>query len=262
VPTDSNRPLVAGVIAVLVIVGLAGAFFLLSRPQATQGCLHGEYQVLPTADHQVTAADLSAIQLITEHRLSEAGIAGAVVSTSGTDRMVVDLPCVENEEDVRRLIGSTGQLDFVPIPKGQEGVAAGTVLGTSLPPCPTDLTTMSTPCVLFSADQIDTASAGFAQGTDQRAVDFTLKSAGADLFDEFASVAYDGPNSVSNQQFAIVVDGTVVSAPTVNARSFGGKGQIWGQAFTAAEINNLVTVLQSGALPLPIEEVSFVKVAQ
>ena len=57
-----------------------------------------------------------------------------------------------------------------------------------------------------------------------------------------------------------MLDGTVVSAPTVNAQRFGGQGQISG-SFTSAEVTNLVTVLKYGALPLSVEEVSFSKIS-
>ncbi len=71
-----------------------------------------------------------------------------------------------------------------------------------------------------------------------------------------------GNNDPSNEQFAIVLDGTVVSAPTVNAQRFGGSGQIARLAgFTGPKSTNLVTVLKYGALPLAIEEVSFSKIS-
>ena len=226
-----------------------------------QGGLRGEYRAIPTADHAVTSSDLETIRTIIENRINQYGVAEPVVQTQGTDRIVVEIPGVTNEQDVRQLIGSTGRLDFVPIPKGETGIGAGTVLGTGLPACPAALASISTPCVLFSGDQIDTASAGFTGTTNERAVDFTLKGTGATLFDKFAAVAFVGTNSTSNEQFAIVLDGSVVSAPSVNARSFGGKGQISGSFTTSAEVNNLVTVLKYGALPLSVEEVSFSKIS-
>ncbi len=224
-----------------------------------QGGLRGEYRALGTADHPVTAEDMSTIRTIIENRINQYGVAEPVVQTQGSDRIVVEIPGVSNEQDVRNLIGSTGRLDFVPIPRSTTGVAQGTVLGTDLPACPSSLSSISVACVLFSGDQIASSAAAFTQ-TNQRAVDFTLKGTGSSLFDQFANVAYVGPDSPSNQQFAIVLDGTVVSAPTVNAQRFGGQGQISG-SFTSAEVTNLVTVLKYGALPLSVEEVSFSKIS-
>jgi preprotein translocase subunit SecD len=76
-----------------------------------------------------------------------------------------------------------------------------------------------------------------------------LKSEGARLFDEYAA-------EHQGEQFAIVLDDIVQSAPTINAPRFGGQAQISGN-FTPAEAANLVTVLKFGSLPLEIREVGF-----
>lgn len=225
-----------------------------------QGGLVGEYQAIPTQTHPVTAADMSTIATIIESRINGLGVTEPVVQTQGSDRIVVEIPGVSNEQQVRDLIGSTGRLDFVPIPRTMTGVGQGTTLGTSLPACPDNLASLANPCVLFSGDQINSSSPGVDSTTGARVVNFTLKSEGSTLFDKFAAVAFVGNNSPNNEQFAIVLDGTVVSAPTVNAARFGGSGQISG-SFTSAEVNNLVTVLKYGALPLAIKEVSFSKIS-
>jgi len=77
---------------------------------------------------------------------------------------------------------------------------------------------------------------------------------GARLFDQYAASHF-------GQQFAIVLDGIVQSAPTIQAQRFGGKAQISGSFTTQAEVNQLVTVLNYGALPNAVEEVSFSKIS-
>ena len=226
-----------------------------------QGGLRGEYQAQPAPDHPVTADDMATIRTIIENRINQYGVAEPVVQTQGSDRVVVEIPGVSDVEAVRQLIGSTGLLQFVPIPKNYAtAVGQGTHLGTDLPACPTDLTTITTPCVLFNGDQLASAASGIDSTSGQRVVNFTLKGPGADLFDKFANVAYVGPNSASNQQFAIVLDGNVVSAPSVNAQRFGGTGQINGN-FSTADVTSLVTVLKYGSLPLQISEVSFSQIS-
>jgi preprotein translocase subunit SecD len=86
-------------------------------------------------------------------------------------------------------------------------------------------------------------------------VDITLRDEGARIFDEYAAQHNNG-----RDQIAIVLDGIVQSAPTINASRFGGKVQIQG-SFATAEVTNLVTVLKYGALPNPIEEVSFSQIS-
>jgi preprotein translocase subunit SecD len=92
-------------------------------------------------------------------------------------------------------------------------------------------------------------------GTDSaggRAVAFSLKDEGARLFADYTTA------NVGNF-FAIVLDGTVVSAPYIQSPITGGSGIITGGSgggFTAAEMNNLVTILRYGSLPFPIQEIS------
>jgi preprotein translocase subunit SecD len=225
-----------------------------------QGGLRGEYRAIATSDQPLTAEAMANIRTIIENRINQYGVAEPIVQTQGNDRIVVEIPGVSNEQDVRDLIGSTGRLDFVPIPRNSNPVTDGQALGTNLPNCPENLQAITTPCVLFSGDQLASAAAGIDPTTNQRVVSFTLRDQGAVLFDRFADVGFVGLNSPQNQQFAIVLDGNVVSAPSINAASFGGRGQIDG-SFTTSEMTALVTVLKYGALPNEIEEISFSRIS-
>ncbi len=249
----------------IVVVGLAALaidFVRLSRPftdelcappTATSGCidtrlgldlqggLRGEYRALPTETSPINAATLVDIRSIIENRINQYGVSEPIVQTQGSDRIVVEIPGVTNVEQVRALIGSTGRLDFVEVPPAR---ANEVVPGARIPP---DLR------VIFSGNQIASAAAGFTQ-TGLRAVDITLRDEGARIFDEYARQHYQ-------EQFAIVLDGIVESAPTIQATSFGGKAQISGNFSTQAEVNQLVTVLRYGALPNAIEEVSFSRIS-
>jgi protein-export membrane protein SecD len=217
-----------------------------------QGGLRGEYQAKGTADRPVNAENLSDIRTIIENRINAFGVSEPVVQTQGADRIVVEIPGVANPDEVRNLIGSTGLLQFVPIPVSMTGVGEGSPIPTNAPPCPESLSNLAAPCVLFNGDQIDSASPGF-DAQNRRGVSFTLKPDGARLFDELARVH-------QGNQFAIVLDGIVQSAPSINAQRFNGQGIITG-SFTQADITQLVTVLRFGALPLEVEEVSFSRIS-
>ena len=207
-------------VIVIAVAALAIDFFTIQRPFTdqicapptnTQGCidtrlgldlqggLRGEYQALPTADKPVTADNMNTIKTIIENRINQFGVAEPVVQTQGTDRLVVEIPGVSDVDAVRQLIGSTGRLDFVPVPSGTTTISQGTVLGTSLPACAPNTTTFTAPCVLFSGDQVASAAAGTDQTTGQRAVNFTLGSQGTALFANYSR------NNVGNQ-FAIVLE--------------------------------------------------------
>ena len=165
----------------------------------------------------------------------------------------MELPGVADPEDLRKLIGTTGRLDFIGVPDAYANQVIG---GQPLPPGlanpPLCTSTTAEGCILFSGDQIASAAPG-QDSTGQNAVNLTLKSDGSAKFDAYAAAHYQ-------KQFAIVLDGIVQSAPTLQATHFGGNAQITGN-FTAAEMNNLVTVLKFGSLPLEIKEVGFTQLS-
>ena len=81
-----------------------------------QGGLRGEYRALPTETSPITPQTLADIRTIIENRINQYGVAEPIVQTQGSDRIVVEIPGVSNEQEVRSLIGSTGRLDFVEVP--------------------------------------------------------------------------------------------------------------------------------------------------
>ncbi|MGH9064518.1 MAG: protein translocase subunit SecD [Acidimicrobiales bacterium] len=91
---------------------------------------------------------------------------------------------------------------------------------------------------------IKTANAGLNTQTGQWQVNFTLTAKGSPTFDSIATANYQ-------KQVAIVLDGVVESAPVIQARTFGGKGQITG-SFTESQAKDLALELRYGALPVQL----------
>jgi preprotein translocase subunit SecD len=213
-----------------------------------QGGLRVEYQALPAGGKTPTQSDLNTIKDIVERRVNSTGVAEPLVQTQGSDRIVVEIPGVSDPDSIRKLIGATGTLDFVPLPVDRFGSNAnpGAERATQGQPLPS-------PAIppLFSGDQIASANPG-TDSAGGRAVQFTLKDQGAKLFADYTT------KNVGNF-FAMVLDGTVVSAPYIQSPITGGSGIITGGSgggFTASEMNNLVTILRYGSLPYPIQEIS------
>jgi len=215
-----------------------------------QGGLRGEYRALPANGVGVSTDGLANIRTIIENRINQYGVAEPIVQTQGSDRIVVEIPGVTNEQDVRSLIGSTGRLDFVPIPTSlsvNQGQPMDLITATT---CPAG-GVVTTICILFSGDQLDSATIG----QDERgntAVNFVLKDAGQRLFSEWTA-------GHVNEQFAIVLDSTIISAPVIQGPITGGNVQITSGSiggFPQAEAKQLVDVLRFGALPFPVEELS------
>ena len=199
-----------------------------------EGGLRVEYQALPVGDRAPDTEALGVIRDIVERRVNQTGVAEPVVTTQGTDRIVVELPGVEDPDSVRSLIGQTGQLQFVPIPDDATAIGDGQTIDYP---------------ALFSGVEIESATIGSDQ-TGQRTVNFVLKSEGARMFAEHTRANV-------GKQFAITLDNVVISAPNINEEIPNGQVQIsagGAGGFPVKEAQNLVTVLKFGSLPFPIRE--------
>ena len=201
-----------------------------------EGGLRVEYQAMPVDGVKPSAADMAIIKDIVERRVNSTGVSEPVVTTQGSDRVVVELPGVTDPEAVRRLVGQTGRLEFVPL--GSTQMQQGQTIDlVRYPPS-------------FSGDQVTSPTVG----TDENgrpSVNFNLKDEGKAKF-----AAYTAQNIGS--YFAIVLDGTVISAPQIQASIPNGQVQITqGVAgFPPKEAAELVTILKFGSLPFPITALS------
>src|SRR5215204_7460242 len=95
-----------------------------------EGGLRVEYQALPKDGQNPTPESMDVIKDIIERRVNTTGVSEPVVLVQGSDRVVIELPGVSDVDNVRRLVGQTGQLDFVPLPdvSPNNPPAAGTEL--------------------------------------------------------------------------------------------------------------------------------------
>ncbi len=201
------------------------------------------YQVVATEDRAATPEILEQTRTIIANRVNATGVAEPVVVTQGEDRISVDLTGLEAESDfgsVRSLIGTTGVLEFTPVPPA---CASEVLQGARLPACMLGVEP------IFDGTEIAAARVEQDQTTSEIVVNLELKDNGARLFDEHAADHF-------GEQFAIVLDGIVESAPSINARRFGGQAQISGD-FTIEQATNLIAVMRYGPLPLEIREVGF-----
>ena len=241
----------------LIIVVFVAAIVssLLPNPKATaEGCpgfcpnlgldlvggLRGEYQVIATDNQAVTPDILN--QTRDHHRGPRQLDRRRRSPTSrpqGGNRITVELPGAADADEIRqprghdRSAGLRGRAQ--PVRELDRGRAAAA--GRAWTRRPSSAATRSAP------------RAPGPTRPASLAVDLELKETGANLFDDYAKAHYD-------ERFAIVLDGKVISAPTINATSFNGRAQISG-SFTTETMNDLVTVLKFGSLPLEIKEVGF-----
>ena len=216
-----------------------------------QGGLKVEYRVDPAGGKIPTLGDVEVVKGIIERRVNSTGVSEPVVVTSGTDRIVVEVPGISDTAAIRKLVGQTGQLQFVPIPSAMTPPQGQTPLDmTNAPACPQS-GQPSAPCVLFDGGELASASVGSDQ-QGRRTVDFVLKPNGRDLFAAWTAAHV-------NEYFAIVLDNVVISAPVIQGSIPGGNVQISSgslSGFSKQEADGLVNVLRFGSLPFPVEELA------
>ena len=195
-------------------------------------------------------------------RLDQYGVDDPEIKVERADRISIRLPAVEDPKRVSRLISSNAQLEFrlVGFPPGGGGVDSREEIlqhyGGSLPE---DLEILEgdkqgegeTDTLYYAVEKQgiltgrDFRNARAGRGSlDTPIVEFQLQPQATAAFGEAT-----GANVGSG--LAIVLNGRVVSAPRIQSRIDGGVGMIEGN-FAQAEVQDLVTVLRSGALPVRV----------
>ena len=204
------------------------------------------FNVAGLASMQTGTVDQS-IEII-RRRLDPEGTKEPIIQRQGLDRILVQLPGVDDPEAVKRLLGRTAKLTFQLVDMqmtAAEAIQRGrTPPGTILMKSASDdgRKYLIEKRVMVSGEMLDGATANFDQN-NRPAISFNLNSNGARRFGKVTGENIGRP-------FAIVLDGQVVSAPTIQSQIFGS-GQITGD-FSVAETNELALVLRAGALPAPL----------
>ena len=185
---------------------------------------------------------------IIRRRIDPDGTKEPIIQRQGKDRVLVQLPGVDDPETIKRLLGRTAKLTFQLVDTsltGAEAITRGRVPpGSVLLPGDGDdsQSYVVEKRVMVSGEMLDGATASFDQN-NRPSVSFNLNATGAKKFGRVTGANIGRP-------FAIILDGKVVSAPTIQSQIFGS-GQITGQ-FTVAETNELALILRAGALPAPL----------
>jgi preprotein translocase subunit SecD len=188
-----------------------------------------------------------AIQTI-ERRVNELGVAEPIVARhGGQNQILVQLPGVDDPERAKEIIRSTAFLEKKQVERAgfQSEESARQAYGGEVP---TDLQVLPGEAgewyvvrraPVITGRDLRTARQQLDQ-FNRAAVGFTLSQEGARKFDAFTSANI-------GRQLAIVLDGRVISAPTIEGRIID-QGQITGN-FTTQSANELALQLRSGALP-------------
>lgn len=186
---------------------------------------------------------------VVRRRIDPAGNKEVLIAPQGTDRIVVQVPGDNDPQALRELINRTGQLSFHrhdPTVSLQDAMSGLLPPGRMFVPYAELAGSGGPGLVLYedaevTGDMVQTASA--TQNTDGGGfqINFTFDQRGARRFAEYTR---DNIGAV----FAIVLDGEIISAPTIQSAITQGSGRITG-SFTAQEANDTALLIRSGALP-------------
>jgi len=189
------------------------------------------------------------IQII-ERRVNELGTVEPLIQREGTDRILVQVPGLQDPTRLKQLLGKTAKLDFhmVDVNVSPEQAQQG-----RLPPEDQLLHGAGKEAsqlyvvekrALVSGAELTDAQPGFDQRTNEPIVQFRFNTSGARKFAQATQENVGKP-------FAIVLDNEVISAPVIREPILGGSGQISGN-FTVQSANDLAILLRAGALPAPL----------
>lgn len=207
------------------------------------------------------------------NRIDQFGVAEPTIHRQAANEIVVQLPGIKDPKRAVEIIGKTAQLEFklvddaapvaaeIPgvIKAGEEEALLAKFAGKL--PAEDELLfeksvnretgevskrpVLIRKQVLMTGDLLTAAKVSIDERFNEPYVSITFNSAGAKLFDEIT-----GANV--KKRFAIILDGTVYSAPVIQERISGGSAQITGR-FSMEEAKDLGIVLRAGALPAPVK---------
>ncbi len=183
---------------------------------------------------------------IVRRRIDETGVVDPIITRQGQDRIVVQLPGVEDPDRIKQLLGKTARMTFQLVDEQANPTAAVPPPGVVFLPLtdkPGQKIAVRKRVEVDGANLTD-ARAGQNPQTGDWVVNFAFDSLGTRRFADVSRAQVGHP-------FAIVLDNKVISAPVIREPITGGRGQISGN-FTAASATDLAVLLRAGALPAPL----------
>ena len=195
--------------------------------------------------YRTSTALAQAIEVV-DRRVNELGTTEPIGQRQGDDRILVQVPVLQDPQRLKEILGQTAKLTFQMVDESvpvQDAIKTRPPAGSSVlysqddPPVPYLIYNQ----VLVSGENLVDAQATYNSQNNEPVVSFKFDNKGATRFGQATA------NNVG-KRFAIVLDNQVISAPVIREPILGGTGQISGN-FTAQSANDLAVLLRAGALP-------------
>ncbi len=208
----------------------------------------------PVAARKVQEQALKQNITTLHNRINELGVAEPVIQQQGLDRIVVQLPGVQDTAKAKDILGRTATLEIRMVDEGTEARAAET--GSGAVPFGDEryLERSGQPVivkkqVILTGDNLTDAQPGFDQQTQEAAVHLTLDAKGARIFRDVTR------ESIGKRMAILLFEkgkGEVVTAPVIRSEIGGGRVQISGR-MTTTEAADTALLLRAGSLAAPME---------
>ena len=187
------------------------------------------------------------------NRINELGVAEPVIAQQGADRIVVQLPGVQDTAKAKDILGRTATLEIRMVddtPGALDAAIAGQVpFGTELYVERGGQPLLVKKQVVLTGDRLTDAQPGFDNQTHEPAVHLTLDSTGARIFRDITR------ENVGKRMAILLIEkgkGEVVTAPVIRTEIGGGRVQISGRMSTV-EANDTALLLRAGSLAAPMD---------
>ena len=196
-------------------------------------------------NYRVSSAVTQSIEVI-RRRVDELGTTEPVIQRQGEDRIIVQVPGLQDPQRLKALLNQTAKLTFhmvdnsMPVQEaisGRPPANSEILYSTDEPAVPYLIEKRA----LVSGENLTDAQASFNQQNSEPVVTFRFDSQGAQRFAQITQQNVGRP-------FAIVLDNQVISAPVIREPILGGSGQISGN-FSVQGAKDLAVLLRAGALP-------------
>ena len=226
--------------------------------QATESAQGGETRMVatikPEAGRKIQEQALKQNITTLHNRINELGVAEPVIQQQGLDRIVVQLPGVQDTAKAKDILGRTATLEVRMVDESTEARAAEQ--GAGLVPFGSEryMERNAQPLivkkqVVLTGDNLTDAQPGFDSQTQEPVVNLTLDAKGARIFRDVTR------ENVGKRMAIILFEkgkGEVVTAPVIRTEIGGGRVQISGR-MTTAEANDTALLLRAGSLAAPME---------
>lgn len=203
----------------------------------------------PEGNAQAVKEAMTVARDVVRRRIDPSGTREITVVNQGQNRILVQVPGIDDPEALKRLIGQTARLEFKLVDQNADPaqVAQGRAPAGSqvLPMADGSGSIAVQRRAMVSGEQISSAQQVFDQQTGAPVVSIRFDNAGARRFGRTTTENVGKP-------FAIILDNKVLSAPNINEPILGGTAQISG-GFTTETASELAVALSSGKLPVKLD---------